>query len=66
MSEQSVQTEAFTIDRSEFISGGNGARVGFSDDFPDRQFLFIPKRQRSRAAPRYRNGNPDSVGIDPT
>jgi hypothetical protein len=33
----------FTIHRSDLIPGGNRARIGFSDDFPDRQFLLIPE-----------------------
>jgi hypothetical protein len=39
-------TEQFdiTIHRSQLIPGGHGARIGFSDDFPDRQFLIIPER----------------------
>lgn len=32
-----------TMHRSQFIPNGNGAILAFSDDFPDRQFLFIPK-----------------------
>lgn len=44
MSDQTAQTVEFTIHRSELILGGvKGACIGFSRDFPDRQFLFIPK-----------------------
>lgn len=31
-----------TLHRTELIPGGGGARVGFSDDFPGKQFLIIP------------------------
>lgn len=38
-------TYNITIDRSELIPGSNGARMGFSDAFPDRRFLVIPIRE---------------------
>lgn len=41
--EPDVVTCEFTIHRSELIPGGNGARIGFSDDFPGKQFLIIPQ-----------------------
>ena len=34
---------SITIHRSELIPGGNGAIIGLSDDFPDRQFLVVPQ-----------------------
>ena len=37
-----VEAFTFTINRSELIPGGHGARIGFSDEFPDRQFLIVP------------------------
>ena len=38
-----TETYTITIHRSEFIPGGNGARIGYSDDHPDLMLLFIPK-----------------------
>jgi hypothetical protein len=32
-----------TIHRSELIPGGRGARIGYSDDHPDKVFLVIPE-----------------------
>jgi hypothetical protein len=42
MSEEII-THTITIHRSELIPGGGGARIGYSDDYPDRQFLVIPE-----------------------
>jgi hypothetical protein len=33
---------SITVHRSELVPGGHGARIGYSDDHPDRQFLVIP------------------------
>jgi hypothetical protein len=38
-----IETFEFTIHRTELIPGGNGALIGYSDDFPDKQFLIVPK-----------------------
>ncbi len=43
MSDDHIESYEFTINRSELVPGGRGARLGFSDEFPDRQFLIIPK-----------------------
>lgn len=37
-----VEVASITVHRSEPIPGGQGARLGYSDDHPDRQFLVIP------------------------
>lgn len=39
-----VVTYEGILHRTELIPGGNGARIGYSNDFPGRQFLIIPKR----------------------
>jgi hypothetical protein len=41
--DEPAETYEFTIHRSELIPGGNGARIGFSDDFPGKQFLIVPQ-----------------------
>ena len=38
-----VVSYEFTIHRTEPISGLLGAMYGFSDEFPDKQFLIIPQ-----------------------
>lgn len=38
---QEIIEGKITLHRS--IPGGNGAAIGHSDDYPDRQFLVIPK-----------------------
>lgn len=47
MNHQPVEFATFniTIERSELIPGSNGARMGYSNAFPDRQFLIIPIRK---------------------
>lgn len=46
MTDQSAEFATnITIDRSELIPGSDGARMGFSDAFPDRRFLVIPIRE---------------------
>lgn len=47
------ETESYeiTIHRSELIPGGNGARIGYSGDFPGKQFLFIPQPVSGRTQP---------------
>ena len=45
-----------TLHRTELIPGGMGARLGRSDDFPDRQFLILPK---TRAQPVGGRSTPD-------
>jgi len=40
-------TYEITLHRTELIPGGNGARIGWSDDYPDKQFLIIPNREES-------------------
>lgn len=39
-----VVEHTITMHRSELIPGGNGARIGYSDDHPGKQFLIIPER----------------------
>jgi hypothetical protein len=34
-----------TLHRTELTPCGNGARLGFSDDFPDKQFLILPEER---------------------
>lgn len=34
-----------TLHRTQLIPGGMGALIGFSDDYPDRQFLCMPPEQ---------------------
>ena len=34
---------SITVHRSELLPGGRGALIGYSDDYPDHQFLVIPK-----------------------
>lgn len=41
---EDVETVSITMHRSELIPGGNGALIAYSDDFPDKQFLIIPKK----------------------
>ncbi|WP_155726900.1 hypothetical protein [Mycobacterium avium] len=38
-------TYELTVHRSELIPGGNGARIGTSDDHPGLQFLIIHKEE---------------------
>jgi hypothetical protein len=44
---EDVVTYEITLHRTELIPGGNGARIGWSDDYPDKQFLIIPNREES-------------------
>lgn len=36
----------FTITAPSSSLGGNGARIGYSDDFPGKQFLIFPEGSR--------------------
>lgn len=40
-----------TIHRSELIPGAEGARVGYSDDFPGKKFLILPQCSRCGGGP---------------
>jgi hypothetical protein len=37
------ETFDITLHRTELVPGGNGIRLGYSDNHPGRQFLIIPK-----------------------
>jgi hypothetical protein len=42
-SEEDVGVVNITMRRAEFVPGGGGAFIAYSDDFPDKQFLIVPK-----------------------
>ena len=37
-----VESYEITLHRTEYLLGGGGIMLGFSDDFPSRQFLIVP------------------------
>lgn len=42
--DEEFEDQKIQLHRTELLPGGFGAMVGFSDDYPDRQFLLIPKK----------------------
>jgi hypothetical protein len=39
-------TYEITLHRAQLILGGGGAYLGFSDEFPDKQFLIVPQNRK--------------------